>query len=98
MKPPVYKLRIPDEVAGLIRSLHPHLKQKIRSSLQAILSDPHAGKALKDELAGLWSFRVSRFRIVYRITGGRKIDIVAIGPRERIYRETFLLIKKGRTT
>ena len=98
MKPPVYKLRIPDDIARLIRSLHPHLKQKIRSSLQAILTDPQAGKALKDELAGLWSFRVSRFRIVYRIMGGRQINIVAIGPRERIYRETFLLIKKGRAT
>lgn len=98
MKPPVYRLRIPDEVAEFIRSLHPHLKQKIRSSLQAILSDPHAGKALKDELAGLWSFRVSRFRIVYRITGSRKIDIVAIGPRGRIYQETFRLIKNGRIT
>lgn len=97
MKPPVHKLRIPDEVAELIRSLHPHLKQKIRSSFQAILSDPRAGKALKDELDGLWSFRVGRFRIVYRIKGGRKIDIVAIGPRETIYQETFLLIKKGRT-
>lgn len=97
MQSPAYKLRIPDEIAGLIRGLHPHLKQKIRSSLQAILSDPRAGKALKDELAGLWSFRVSRFRIIYRIAGGRKIDIVALGPRERIYRETFLLIKKGRT-
>ena len=98
MKPPVYKLRIPDDIARLIRSLHPHLKQKIRSSLQAILSDPHAGKALKDELVGLWSFRVSHFRVVYRIIGSRQIDIVAIGPRERIYRETFLLIKKGRAT
>jgi len=98
VKPPVYKLRVPDAVARLIRSLHPHIKQKIRSSLQAILSDPQAGKALKGELAGLWSFRVSRFRIVYRIRGSRQIDIVAIGPRERIYRETFRLIKKGRTT
>ena len=98
MKPSVYKLRIPYEVAGLIQSLHPHLKLKIRSSLQAILSDPRAGKALKEELAGLWSFRVRRFRIVYRIKGGRKIDIVAIGPRETIYQETFLLIKKGRST
>lgn len=97
MKRSVYKLRVPDEVAGLIRSLHPHLKQKIRSSLQAILSDPRAGKALKDELAGLWSFRVSHFRIIYRIHGGRKIDIVAVGPRETIYQETFLLIKKGKT-
>ena len=97
MKAPVYKLRIPDGVARLIRSLHPHLKQKIRSSLRAMLSEPHAGKALKEELAGLWNFRVSRFRIIYRIVGGRQIDIVAIGPREWIYRDTFLLVKKGRT-
>ena len=98
MKSPVYKLRVSDDVARLIRSLHPHLKQKIRSSLHAILSDPYSGKALKDELDGLWSFRVSRFRIVYRIIGSRQIDIVAIGPREIIYRETFLLIKKGSIT
>lgn len=81
-------------MAALVRNLHPHLKQKIRSALQAIVSDPRAGKALRDELTGLWSFRVSRFRIVYRISIGRKLEIVAIGPRDRIYQDTFLRIKR----
>jgi mRNA interferase RelE/StbE len=94
LKAPVTKLRIPDDVAALVRNLHPHLKQKIRSALQAIVSDPRAGKALRDELSGLRSFRVSRFRIVYRISVGRKLEIVAIGPRDRIYQDTFLRIKR----
>ncbi len=89
-----YKLRVPDEVAELIRNTHPHLKKKIRASLQAIVSDPHSGKALKDELAGLRSFRVSRFRIIYKIARGKQIELVTIGPRQRIYEETLRLITK----
>ncbi len=94
MNQPFYRLRIPDEVARLIRGLHPHLKKKLKASLQTILSDPRSGKALKEELAGLWSFRVSRFRIIYRMRGAKQIEIVAVGPRERIYDETFKLIRK----
>jgi len=59
-----------------------------------ILADPHSGKALKEELSGLRSFRVGRFRIIYRIAAGKEIEIVTIGPRESIYRETYLLLRK----
>jgi mRNA interferase RelE/StbE len=89
MKQPV-KLKVPDFVATLIRNLHPHLKKKVKSSLQTIVSDPYSGKPLRDELAGLRSFRVGRFRIIYK----KLIEIVAIGPRECIYEETFRLLKK----
>ncbi len=94
MNPTFYRLRVPGEVARLIRSLHPHLKKKLKATLQALLSNPHSGKALKEELAGLRSLRVSRFRIIYRMRGAKQIEIVAVGPRERIYEETFKLIKK----
>jgi mRNA interferase RelE/StbE len=93
MKQPV-KLKVPDIVAALIRNLHPHLKKKVKTSLQTIMSDPFSGKPLRDELSGLRSFRVSRFRIIYRISGKKLIEIVAIGPRECIYEETFRLLKK----
>jgi mRNA interferase RelE/StbE len=89
-----YKLRIPDDLAVFIRTLHPDLKKKIKASLRIILSDPHSGKSLKDELSGLRSFRVSRFRIIYRIASGKYIEIVAVGPRERIYEATYRLLKK----
>lgn len=94
MKKPLYKLRVPSEIGELIRTMHPDLKKKIKASLQLIISDPDSGKALKDELAGLRSFRVSTFRIIYRISSRKQIEIVAIGPRERIYEETFRILKK----
>ena len=90
----MHKLRVPDEVTSLIRSLHPHLKRKIKASLQTIVSDPHAGKALKEELTGLRSFRAGRLRVIYRILEKKEIEIVAVGPRDRIYEETLRVINK----
>ncbi len=87
------KLKIPDDVANLVRTLHPELKKKIRAGLKAILLNPAEGKALKNELAGLRSFRIGRLRIIYR-EGRNVIELVAIGPRERIYEETYRLLKK----
>jgi mRNA interferase RelE/StbE len=61
----LYKIKVTDELAHLVRSLHPELKRKIKAALKSILSDPGGGKALRDELAGLRSFRVSRAGFVF---------------------------------
>lgn len=61
--------------------------------MMAILADPSSGKALKEELAGLRSFRVGTFRVIYRVRRN-VVEIVAIGPRERIYEETYRLLKR----
>lgn len=90
----MFMLRVPDYLAELIRGLHPEIKRKVKGSLKNIAADPNSGKPLKDELEGLRSFRVSRFRIVYRVAESREIQIIAIGPRERIYEETYRLVKK----
>ena len=90
----MYKLRVPDHLAEFIRGLHPELKRKIKGSLKNIATEPDSGKPLKEELQGLRSFRVSRFRIVHRIAGPREIQIIAIGPRKRIYEATYRLIRK----
>ncbi len=90
----MYKLVVPGDIQELIKTMHPSLKKKVKSSLKMILSDPHVGKALMDELAGLRSLRVSSFRIVYRIRDPERIELVAIGPRGRIYEETFRIIQK----
>jgi len=90
-----FKLKVPDETAALVRSLHPNLKRKIKAALQTVLSEPQAGKALKNELEGLRSFRVGKLRVVYRIKE-RIIEIVAIGPRKTIYEETLRLLNAGK--
>jgi len=48
---------------------------------------------LEDELEGLRSCCVKRFRVIYRV-GGKFIEIAAIGSRRIIYQETFRLIRK----
>ena len=88
------KLRVPDEIVALIRGCHPQLKRKIRAGLQHIVTEPESGKSLKDELEGLKSYRIRRFRIIYRISSKQIIDVVAVGPRNNIYEETYRIIKK----
>lgn len=88
------RLRAPDEVADLIRGCHPNLKRKIRVGLKHIIIELEVGKSLKDELEGLKSYRISRFRIIYRLSSKHIIEIVAIGPRKTIYEETYRIIKR----
>ena len=88
------KLRVPDEIVSFIRGTHPQLKRKIRAGLKLILANPSVGKSLRDELKGLKSFRISRFRMIYRISSNNYIEVVAVGPRKTIYEETFRIIKK----
>ena len=88
------RLRIPAEVAELLRGLHPEIERKVRATLARILNDPEAGKALKAELQGLRSLRTGRLRVVYRIGEGGVVEIVAVGPRRRIYEETLRLVRR----
>lgn len=83
---------------GVLQTLHPGLTRKVRAALDVIRDDPSAGKELRDELAGLHSFRVGRFRIVYRVIPKRVIDLVAFGSRRTIYADTLRLIGRERET
>jgi mRNA interferase RelE/StbE len=91
---PLYRLRVSDDLAALIRGLHPELKRKVREALALIVENPTLGKPLKRELEGLRSFRASRFRIIYSLTEKREIQIIAIGPRDRIHEETTRIEKR----
>jgi mRNA interferase RelE/StbE len=80
-------------VAALLRGLHPELKRRIRAGLDRLLEDPGVGKALRGELAGLRSLRVGRIRVVYRESPAA-LDVVAVGPRDRIYEETLRILRR----
>lgn len=89
------RLKMSDETAGLIRTLHPDLKRKVKAALQTVLDNPLSGKTLKDELEGLQSFKVGEFRVVYKaVTGKSIIEVVAFGPRKTIYEETLRLLQR----
>jgi mRNA interferase RelE/StbE len=83
-----------DEVRDLIRHLHPDMKQKVRIALAEIIANPSCGKSLRGELQGMSSFRVSRFRLIYRVIA-QGIEVIALGPRRSIYEETLRLLQMG---
>jgi mRNA interferase RelE/StbE len=92
----MHELKIPDHLADLIRGLHPEIKRKIKGSLTTLVTVPHTGTRLKDEMEELRSYRVKRLRIIYRITAQEEIHIIALGPREQIYEDTYRLLMKER--
>ena len=81
-----YGLAITAEVTESIRILPPLIKRQIRGGLESIQEDPHLGKPLQDDLHGLWSYRVSRYRIVYLIHEHHiEVEVIDLGPRSIIY-------------
>lgn len=82
----MFRVDVDKPTADFLRHLHPLQKQKMRASLNVIAQDPGAGKVLQKELAGLFSYRVGRYRIVYAVNWTREeVNIVAMGPRDSIY-------------
>jgi mRNA interferase RelE/StbE len=88
-------LKTTPAIRDLIRQMHPDLKRKVRAALTDILDNPGCGKPLKGELAGLWSLRVGRHRVIYR-PDAEGAEIVALGPRKTIYEETAVRTLRGR--
>ena len=86
-------IRTTAEISAYIRSLHPALKKRIHDALDQIRLQPGEGKPLQRELEGYRSFRIGKFRIIYRVLL-KEIEIVAVGPRRTIYEETKRLMKK----
>ncbi|HLF23187.1 MAG TPA: type II toxin-antitoxin system RelE/ParE family toxin [Burkholderiales bacterium] len=67
------------------------LGDKLGAALEEILKGPRSGKPLREVLVGLWSYRIGKYRLIYRIER-RQIDLIAFGPRDRIYEETYRLV------
>ena len=90
-----FRLDMPPHVADVIRSLHPDLKQLIKSVIRAIVANPECGEPLKGELEGLRKYRVRRFCIVYAIDQkNRIIRLMAVGHRRSVYEELAERIRR----
>ena len=93
----VYRPDIPPHVAEIIRHLAPDLKRSIKQALRSLSSYPFSGAPLLRELAGLWKYKVRRFRIVYEIDRKKRmIKIFAIGHRREVYEELAEELRQAR--
>lgn len=91
-----YRPDIPPHVAETIRHLPPDLKRSVKQAVRSLSTNPLLGAPLMRELAGLWKFRVRRFRIVYELDRkARIIRIFAIGHRRDVYEELASQLRRG---
>ena len=51
------------------------------------------GKLLQEELAGLWSLRVSHYRVIYQMDE-TSITVIFLGPRRTVYEHLRELLLK----
>jgi len=83
-----WRLVVTPKVQTTLRVLPPQTKRYVREALEELRKDPWSGKPLRDQLAGLFSLRTRRFRIVYRIERNLvTVIVVGFGHRKTIYEE-----------
>lgn len=85
-------LILSDALRDFIRHLPPNLKRKVKDGLREIAGNPASGKALRDELAGLRSYRIGNCRIIYQ-ADERAITLITVGPRKTVYQKAALELK-----
>jgi mRNA interferase RelE/StbE len=81
-----YQIVYSETSRKIIRRLHPSFKPLIKQKIESLREDPFLGKALERELAGYYSLRTKKFRVIYRLDHPRKtVQIHYLGYRRDIY-------------
>ena len=89
------KVRFTPESARTVSKLHPEIKKMIRSAIDGICHNPHLGRDLEEDLSGFKSYRIKRYRIVYKFSEDQGfIDIYHVGHRRDVYEHFRELLGK----
>ena len=89
------KIRFTPEAAVLFSKLHPENKKLIKFALNELRQSPHLGHDLQEELSGFKSYRMKRYRILYKLNDEEDvIEVYYIGHRKDIYEEFRRLLNQ----
>ena len=87
--------RYTPECSRLIAKLPPEIKRLVRSSIDTLLDKPEIGTELTGELDGYYSYRIRRYRIIYRVNEDESsIDVYHVGHRHDVYETLRSLLSR----
>jgi len=69
-----------------LNKLQDNEREKVVRKLREIVVEPMAGKRLKGEFAGFWSYRAWPYRIIYSFTNDVGVEIFSIEHRQSAYK------------
>jgi len=84
-----YKIKTTPEFENRFKDLTKKdrmLHSRLVDAIKKLSEYPRSGKPLSYDLAGLWSLRVGKYRIIYEIDEeSGEIRLITVGHREKIY-------------
>lgn len=82
----MYKVRISNHAENQIKKLPEKIQEAVIDSFRELKDSPYIGKKLSRELSDRFSYRISIYRIIYKINEKDKIvNILSAGHRGTIY-------------
>ena len=87
-------IKFTPEAAGLLSRLPPENKKMIKEGLKALSQSPDSGSDLQEELSGFKSYKLKRFRVIYKLTEDNIIRIYYIGHRRDVYEQFQTLLQR----
>jgi mRNA interferase RelE/StbE len=90
-----YQIKFTPESARILAKFHPENKKQIKASLKVLRQNPNMGSDLQEELSGFKSYKLKRYRILYKIDEEQNyIHIYHIGHRSDVYEQFKILLNK----
>lgn len=90
-----YQIKFTPESARILSKFHPENKKQIKASLKMLRQDPNIGSNLQEELSGFKSYKLKKYRILYKIDEKHNcIRIYHIGHRSDVYKQFKILLNK----
>ncbi|MEW6218152.1 MAG: type II toxin-antitoxin system RelE/ParE family toxin [Thermodesulfobacteriota bacterium] len=81
-----YRVRLTETVRAAVAHFHPELKELTRRALAELAENPLLGKELQEELAGYFSYRFKRYRVIYTVDDGDGTVVVhLVWHRRNVY-------------
>ena len=89
------RIRFTPEAARLLSKIYPENKKLIKAAIEELRQDPHSGDDLEEELSGFKSYKIKRYRILYKINEEENvIEVYYIGHRKDVYEQFRRLLDK----
>lgn len=90
-----YKQKFTPHAVDLVRHLPPQIKPDIRFICEQITKQPFFGKALNNELAGYYSVRHGRYRVIYSVDEPHSTVVIEfVGQRSSVYDVFTQIVKR----
>jgi|WetSurMetagenome_2_1015567.scaffolds.fasta_scaffold1586864_1 mRNA interferase RelE/StbE len=80
-----HELKFSASALRFIQDLHPPLKERVANALLELAREPQAGKPLKGDLKGNYSYRIGDWRVIYTIEKAG-VYIKDLRHRREVYR------------